>query len=85
MKRKILMPRKKKWNLLKCQDIGNTTKSCYREESNPPIVFINTISILVLSHLRQLSVKLALMWQVKKKMATNEAKMGEESQHDMAS
>lgn len=44
-----------------------TTRSCYREESAPPMVFINTISILVLSHPRQLSVKLALTWQVKKK------------------
>lgn len=55
-----------------------TTRSCYREESAPPMVFINTISILVLSHPRQLSVKLALTWQVKKKntLATNEARWG---------
>lgn len=57
-----------------------TTRSCYREESAPPMVFINTISILVLSHPRQLSVNLALTWQVKKKkkntLATNEARWG---------
>lgn len=62
-----LTKRKRKGTyFIKCKDSGNT-RSCYREESAPPIVFINTISILVLSHPRQLSVKLALTWQVKKK------------------
>lgn len=54
---------------LKCKDSGNATRSCYRGESTPPFIFINTISIfyLVLSHLRTLSKKLASTWQVKKK------------------